>query len=83
MNSNFLKPSIAYLIGLLCARGHIYLSAKRVIIVGAIGNYGSVYWNHIKPSAKIVQINPKQTGFDSSAFLNIHSTCDEVFAELS
>ncbi|MBO4674979.1 MAG: hypothetical protein J5601_02700, partial [Elusimicrobiaceae bacterium] len=32
MNSNLLKPSIAYLIGLLCARGHIYLSAKRVII---------------------------------------------------
>ena len=57
--------------------------AKLVIIVGAIGNYGSVYWNHIKPSAKVVQINPKQTGFDSSAFLNIHSTCDEVFAGLS
>ena len=57
--------------------------AELVIIVGAIGNYGSVYWNHIKPSAKIVQINPKQTGFDSSAFLNIHSTCDEVFSGLS
>lgn len=32
MNSIPLNPSSAYLIGLLCARGHIYLSSKRIVI---------------------------------------------------
>lgn len=32
MNTEFLNPSTAYLIGLLCARGHIYLSSKRIVI---------------------------------------------------
>jgi NAD-dependent deacetylase len=56
--------------------------AELVIVVGAIGNYGGVYWNHIRSSAKIVQINPTHTQFDSCSFLNIRKKCDEVFAEL-
>ena len=56
--------------------------AELVIVVGAIGNYGGVYWNHIKSSAKIVQINPSHTQFDSCSILNIRKKCDEVFAEL-
>ena len=56
--------------------------AELVIVVGAIGNYGGVYWNHIRSSAKIVQVNPKHTQFDSCSFLNIRKKCDEVFAEL-
>ena len=50
--------------------------------VGAIGNYGRVYWNHIRSSAKFVQINPRHTQFDSCSILNIRKKSDEVFAEL-
>ena len=56
--------------------------AELVIVVGAIGNYGRVYWNHIRSSAKIVQINPRHTQFDSCSILNIRKKSDEVFAEL-
>lgn len=56
--------------------------AELVIFVGAEGCYGSVYWNHIRSSAKIVQINPKRTQFDEAAVLNIHKKCDEVFRYL-
>ena len=56
--------------------------AELVIVVGAVGNYGGVYWNYIRSSAKIVQINPSHTQFDFSAVLNIRKKCDEVFAEL-
>ena len=56
--------------------------AKLVIVVGAIGNYGGVYWNHISSSARIVQINPSHTRFDSYSILNIRKKSDEVFAEL-
>ena len=56
--------------------------AELVIVVGAIGNYGGVYWNHISPSARIVQINPSHTQFDSCSTLNIRRKADEVFAEL-
>ncbi|MBQ2886730.1 MAG: NAD-dependent protein deacetylase [Alphaproteobacteria bacterium] len=56
--------------------------AKLVIVVGAIGNYGGVYWNHISSSARIVQINPSHTQFDSYSILNIRKKSDEVFVEL-
>lgn len=56
--------------------------AELVIVVGAIGNYGRVYRNHIRSSAKFVQINPRHTQFDSCTILNIRKKCDEVFAEL-
>lgn len=56
--------------------------AELVLVIGAEGNYGGVYWNHIRPSAKIVQINPGRTQFDDIAVLNIRKTCDEVLAEI-
>lgn len=56
--------------------------AELVILVGAEGAYGGVYWNSIPSSARIVQINPGKTQFDSSAILNIRKPCDEVFALL-
>lgn len=58
-------------------------NAELVIIVGAIGNYSSVYFNYINPSAKIVQINPAKTQFDSLAEINIHKTADAVFEKIS
>lgn len=56
--------------------------AELVILVGAQGMYGSVYWNYIRPSAKIVQINPGNTQFDSYTVLNIRDGADEVFIQL-
>ena len=53
-----------------------------VIFVGAQGMYGSVYWNYVRPSAKIVQINPGKTQFDSCAALNIREKADAVFSQL-
>ena len=54
--------------------------AELVIFVGVQGMYGSVYWNYIRPSVKIVQINPGGTQFDSFATLNIREQADVVFA---
>lgn len=56
--------------------------ADLIIAVGAEGNYGSVYWNNISPTAKVVQINPKDTPFDSISHLNIRRNSDEVFEHL-
>lgn len=56
--------------------------AELVIIVGAKGNYGG-YFKHINPLAKIVQINPQETQFDSVAELNIRKKADEVFGLLT
>lgn len=56
--------------------------AELVIFVGAQGMYGSVYWNYVRPSAKIVQINPGKTQFDSCAALNIREKADAVFSQL-
>lgn len=57
--------------------------ADLVIVIGAKGNYGSVYWNYLSPFAKIVQINPGKTQFDSAAVLNIRKKADEVLQYLS
>lgn len=57
-------------------------NADLVIVVGSKGMYGS-YFNYLKSYAKIVQINPKSTHFDSMATLNIKKEADEVFQLLS
>ena len=56
--------------------------AELVVFVGTQGMYGSAYWNHIKTSAKFVQINPGETQFDSIAALNIRNQADAVFSQL-
>lgn len=56
--------------------------AELVILVGAQGMYGNVYWNNIRPSAKIAQINPGKTQFDSCSILNIRKDADKVFEQL-
>ncbi len=56
--------------------------ADLILIIGTNGYYGSVYWGYRKRSAKIIQINPKKTDFDSVADLNIHRDADSVFEEL-
>lgn len=57
-------------------------NADLVIVVGSKGMYGS-YFNYLKSYAKIVQINPKRTHFDSVATINIKKEADEVFQLLS
>ena len=53
--------------------------AELILIIGAEGSYGGVYYPYIRPSAKIVQINTKKTQFDEIAMLNIHEKADQVF----
>ncbi len=56
--------------------------AELILIIGTSGYFGSVYWSDKRPGAKIIQINPKRTHFDSSAVLNIHESADAVFEKL-
>lgn len=57
--------------------------AELVIIIGARGSYGGVYYPYIRPDAKIVQINPKTTQFDDVAVLNIQKEADVIFSLLT
>ncbi len=56
--------------------------ADLILVIGTSGYFGSVYWDCKKPTAKIIQINPKRTHFDSVAELSIHKDADSVFGEL-
>ncbi len=56
--------------------------AQLILVIGTNGYYGSVYWGYRRPDAKIIQINPKKTNFDSEAVLNIHQDADTVFGKL-
>lgn len=56
--------------------------AELVIIIGAQGSYGGIYYPYIRSGANIVQINPKATQFDAVAVLNIRKEADEVFCRL-
>ena len=56
--------------------------AELVLIIGAEGSYGGVYYPYIRSSAKVVQVNPKATQFDKVSILNIRKPADEVFSAL-
>ncbi len=56
--------------------------ADLILIIGTSGYFGSAYWDCRKRTARIIQINPKSTHFDSMAWLNIHQPADPVFEEL-
>lgn len=56
--------------------------AELVLIIGANGAYGNIYYDRIAPNAKIAQINTKKTQFDDVSYLNIHRECDKVFEQL-
>ena len=56
--------------------------AELVIIIGAQGSYGGVYYPYIRSGAKIVQINPKATQFDDVAALNTRKGADEALTLL-
>ena len=53
--------------------------AELVLVIGTNGPYGGVYYDYIRPSARIVQINPRSTAFDSATSLNIREQSDIVF----
>ena len=52
--------------------------ADLVLAVGSKGMYGQ-YLEHLNRRAKVIQINPKSTQFDSMAVLSIRAEADEVF----
>ncbi len=56
--------------------------AELILIIGATGCYTSTYWSYKKRNAKIIQINPGRTYFDSEADLNIREEADPVFEKL-
>ena len=56
--------------------------ADLLLIIASKGMYGGVYLQYRNKSAKIVQINPRQTDFDRIADLNIHKKADEVFEKI-
>ena len=53
--------------------------AELIIVIGSNGSYYWSYGNHINSNAKIIQINPKHTYFDSKSILNIKRESDDVF----
>ena len=55
--------------------------AELVVVAGSKGNYGS-YFSHLNRRAKLIQINPDSTSFDSMAEFNIRKKADEVFGLL-
>ncbi len=56
--------------------------AELILIIGTSGYFGSVYWDYKRDDARIIQINPERTHFDSIAYLNIHEPADPVFEDL-
>ncbi len=54
--------------------------ADLILIIGAEGNYGGVYWPYRNRKAKIIQINPGKTYFDKEADLNIRKGADEALS---
>lgn len=52
--------------------------ADLVLIIGTTGFRSEEYMSRIRPSAKIVQINPSETKFDAAADLNIRADAAEV-----
>ena len=53
--------------------------AELVLVIGTNSPYGGVYYDYIRPSARIVRINPRSTAFDSATSLNIREQSDIVF----
>ncbi|MCC8121228.1 MAG: hypothetical protein LIO42_04455, partial [Oscillospiraceae bacterium] len=53
--------------------------ADLVLVIGANGSYGNAYFGYRKHGAKIIQINPGKTNFDSYASINIRAGADEIF----
>ncbi len=56
--------------------------ADLILVIGTSGYFGSAYWDYKKRDARIIQINPKRTHFDSIADPSIHRDADTVFEEL-
>ena len=56
--------------------------ADAILIIGSKGMYGNTYFQNRNIHAKIVQINPKNTGFENIAMLNIHNKADEIFEHI-
>ena len=58
-------------------------NADLILVIASKGMYGGVYFSHINPKAKIIQINPKETEFDRVASVNIRMQADDVFKQIS
>ncbi len=56
--------------------------AELILIIGTSGSYEFIYMGERRKDAKVVQINPISTHFDSISDLNIRREADPVFEEL-
>ncbi len=56
--------------------------ADLVIIIGTTGFRSEEYMSRLRPSAKIVQINPRETKFDADADLNIRADAAEALSTI-
>nr|WP_300562009.1 Sir2 family NAD-dependent protein deacetylase [Companilactobacillus sp.] len=53
-------------------------TADLVIVIGSNG-----YYSNLSSTTKVVQINPKRTGFDLRANLNFHKNADEILLQVA
>ncbi len=56
--------------------------ADLLLVIGTTGFHSDEYLSKMKPSTKIVQINPGSTMFDQMAVLNIREDAETVLGEL-
>ncbi len=56
--------------------------AELLIIIGTTGFHSDEYMAKLRPSTKMVQINPGRTIFDSEADLNIRMDAEKVLGEI-
>ncbi|MCD8200898.1 MAG: hypothetical protein LUD47_02400 [Clostridia bacterium] len=56
--------------------------ADLIIPIGTNGPYGNAYWPYRNRKAKVVQINPGRTAFDSAADINFREGADSVLGNL-
>ncbi len=56
--------------------------ADLVLVIGTTGFHSDEYMARMRPSTKIVQINPGSTIFDQMAKLNLRMDAQQVFAQL-
>ncbi len=56
--------------------------ADLLLVIGTTGFHSDEYLSEMRPSTKIVQINPGSTMFDQMAVLNIHEDAEPVLGEL-
>lgn len=58
--------------------GEMMEKADLVIVIGSNG-----YYSNLNSTTKVVQINPKRTGFDLRANINFHDSADKILQQVA